>query len=143
MTNKKITPLFCSLVLIITSCKHIKSEFSNLDLVKIHFVNRNVTTPFSVSCDNFETLFSNNYKTLVINDPNEINAIKRCLRVSNKISNLDNIDVRVKIYMYSGQKLISTFCFDNFENLVVDNNNYIQNACLVNLITHHIEGISK
>lgn len=140
MNNKLIISAICFFLFTGFSCSQVPKSYEEINLFKVNFVNKDISTPFAIGCDIFETFFKSSYKELTIDDLKEIRTIKSCLNKFKLNSNVNNVDVRVKVYMYNNEKLISIFCFDQLGNIILDNK-YLQNTCLVNFINQKIEAI--
>lgn len=122
------------------SCNHASNVYKDITLIEINFVNKDILTPFSISCGNFETSFESTYKKTIIEDANEIGLFKNCL-VKSKERDSGDIDVRTKVYMYNSNKeIISTLCYDRFDNIILDDKTKLQNRCPVDYIDKKIEG---
>ncbi len=121
------------------SCNQINGDYKELSRIEVHFVDKEISTFFSIDCSTFEVFFKKRYKVLRIVDIKEIEEIKKCLGKSRKLPALEDIDVRVKVYLYSDEELSSIFCFDQFGKLVLNNKEYVENKCFVDFINNKID----
>ena len=114
------------------------NAYKKLNKVKINYVDKDILTFFSVSCEDFEMLFGD-YKTITLTDRKDVDVIKSCLRKLSSNSDSNSIDCRVKVYLYNNESLISVVCFDRFGELKLDNIGVTGNQGLVKFINSKID----
>lgn len=132
--------IFCLFLTAYSCNQETNRKYDELTHIEVNFVSKDILTPFATSCDNFEPLFENTYKTLVIEDAKDIESVKTCLNKSKIISKPGEIDVRVKVYLYDKNKsIIAIICFDRFGNLVLNNKDYLKNKCFTDFINKKVD----
>ena len=132
-----------SFLLFFLSCNQVNGDYKELSRIEVHFVNKEISTFFSIDCNTFEVFFKRRYKTLIIDDAKEVKEVKNCLGKSKKLSVVADIDVRVKVYLYNNEKLSSIFCFDQFENLILNNKECFENKCFVDFVNNKIDQVNQ
>jgi hypothetical protein len=123
---------FITLVLLFSTC-----NAQNSPAVKLTYVDLDIMTPITVSCNNFEQLFRSQFKTTVIVDKTDIDSI---LSILNKLE-VDTTnyipDVRVKLEInYSDKSKI--YCLSNM-GVSCDNISYNLPDCLINKLKEYLK----
>lgn len=130
--------LFVLVNCIFTSCVHNRS-YGKIDSIKITFVNKGITTPFSIDCSIFENAFSKSYKSITITDSLTIEHVKKCLARNTSPGLKNNIDVRGKMYLFHNNQVIGSFCYNRSGLFQVDNKYFVRNKCLFDFINQQTE----
>ena len=138
MNQRNIFLIHFLLIIVSYSCNRVAHGYKELNRIQINFVNPQTLTPFAIECDNFETFFKSTYKTLLIDDTVEIEKLKTCLLKSKTVQRAAGIDVRVKVYLYNSDKILSIYCFDRFENLILNNIENLKNTCFIRMINEKL-----
>jgi len=129
-------------VMILTFFLLSTNDSIELKKVKINFVNKDIETPYNVSCSNFESFFGNNeFKEKVILNHDELNKVMNFINNVKKDSSLKKeIDVRAKIYLYYSNGKQTTICIDKFDNAVLDNKYVVSKSGLYSIVIRNCEG---
>ena len=114
-------------------------SYEGIDSIKITFVNKGITTPFSVSCSGFEGYFSETYKKITITDSLIIGNINKCLQSNTTAGLTSSIDVRGKMYLVRKNEVIAVYCYDRTGTFQLNDKDFFKNKCLADLIDQHIK----
>ena len=113
------TALFI-VILCAFTCRE-KYQENKIEKITLHYVDLQIETPFRIPCESFEDLFSSSYKTIVINDNDQLKEFSNYLSHSETSDSIKKIDVRVKLLIKYNNKKTSVLCMDKFSNLIFDN----------------------
>ncbi len=115
--------LMLIVVLLFINCKG-SSKKSN-DSIVIEFINLNIETPISISCNDFDDTFGKEAKKVTISDTNIIKTIVNKLeKIKAKNIQSNEPDVRVKINIHCTNVSFQTVCFGRFSQIVIDGRYY-------------------
>jgi len=115
------------------------NEGQNIAKITFHYVDFETETPFQVSCNDFENLFSGTYKTTDISNKIQLSDFENYLSYCNILDTAKKIDVRVKALITYTNKKTSVLCMDRFNNLVLDNKSISTNKEIVAFIRRQLD----
>lgn len=131
---------FCLIIMIILFSK--ASPFActiqNSNNIKILFVEKEIETPFRISCDYFEKAFGKQYSKKFIKDKKEVSLFKKYLNECKYADVSKEIDVRIKVLIYCSNGRKITLCIDKFDNVLLNGKLIKQNKQIVQFINNHI-----
>jgi hypothetical protein len=136
MNKNKIILTFAFICFTLSSftCK----ERQNIAKITFHYVGFEIETPFQISCNDFENLFSGTYKTTEISNKNQLKEFEKYLSYCDALDTAKKIDVRVKVIITYANKKISILCMDKFNNLVLDNKSISPNKDIIAFIRRQL-----
>lgn len=85
-------------IAILFFCKSSMSQ-SNINFLKIRSVPIDLSTPYKVNCDFFETAFEGEYTEKIIRDKKDLARMRSLIKNVVYLKNDFNLDARVKIYI--------------------------------------------
>lgn len=111
------------LFIFFTSCKPKQEQSSDINKIKIVYVNRGIYSLIPGSCENFEKSLSQLIQTIFIEDDYTLSKIKMCLDEMT-LTNEKDIDVKIKVYLMQGNRIVSIICLDQFDGIVTNGKVY-------------------
>ena len=116
------------------SCKYSISQ-NKIHMLKIKSVPLELSTPYKVNCDFFETAFDGEFNEKIIRETADINLMCSLIKNVVYIKSDNNIDTRVKIYIGFEKSTKKTIICLSSNHLITVNGKLIKmNKKLVNLI---------
>ena len=111
----------------------IKSQTERLESVQFACVHFGITTPYAISCNDFENDFKEFYSLKTINDTGLVCQLNSALKtVEFNIGNGDSINVRAKLYLkYENSNLVRTLCLNKFYDIELDGRCIVKNEILI------------
>jgi hypothetical protein len=131
------------LIMLLTTCFFSSvNHTAVLQKIRVEYVNRDIETPYNVSCSNFERFFGKNYyKVKTIYNKTELKQISACIdKVNDNAINVKEIDVRAKIILFYSNGKKSTVCVDRFDNAVVDQKKIIGTSGFYSFVERNCDG---
>lgn len=131
------------LFVLMTSCLF---SFSNhqitLQKIKVEYVDRDIETPYSVSCSNFESFFGKkDFKEKTIYSKEELKKITMCLdQVSKSSASTKEIDVRAKLIVFYSNGSTKVVCVDQFDNAVIDQKYIVGKSGFLSFVSRNCKG---
>lgn len=123
----------CVFLTVGLKCKYKSKNDLHFNRISIDFVGKHITSPYSISCDYFESSFKESHRKIVLTEEKYIQYIKNCLLEERESSKL-NIDVRAKVSLYDNEKKVAVYCLDAFGHIILNDSVYVQNKCFVEFI---------
>lgn len=110
--------------------------------ITIHYINKDIETPYNVSCGNFERFFGKDeYKAKVIQNQAELQKVANCVNnVKKSPSFIKDIDVRAKLILSYSNGMKTTICIDRFDNAVFDDKYVVSKSGLYSFVLTNCEG---
>jgi hypothetical protein len=136
-------PFLCLVIFSIVGCDEKLTTIKDNSRLEIIFVDKDIMTPFSISCEHFENYFNSSTKKIIVENRDEIAKIQNCLKKERENPDVPDIDVRVKVGFYESDSLVALYCFDRFGNIIFDNKLPLRNRCFVDIINERISGSGK
>jgi hypothetical protein len=111
--------LFCVLIMMIFSIQ-LFSQVQRLDSAEIRGVSLRLETFYSVSCSGFEKSFVREISTKKIFNVDTLATFCNLIRRSKRSNRTDDIDVRIKVYLYQERESPWILCMDKFGNIILN-----------------------
>ena len=121
-----------SLVLLFCACKA-----QNCSNIKLTYVDLDIMTPINVNCNDFETLFKSQIKTVVITKKTDIDSINFVLNKLEVDTSNYIPDVRVKLEINSSNKS-KIYCLSKM-GIFCNNISYILPDRLINKLKKYMK----
>lgn len=113
--------IVASVLLFFTLSGYTCKEKPKIEKITFHYADLEIETPFQVSCNDFENLFSGTYKTIVVSDNRQLKEFEDYLANCDVLDSLQKMDVRIKVFITYANKKTSVLCMDRFNALILDN----------------------
>lgn len=120
------------------TCKE-GQKIDKINKITFHYVDLEIETPFQVSCNNFETLFSGTYKTSDISNKSKLEEFGNYLSHCDVLDTAKAIDTRVKVLITYANKKMSILCMDKFNNLVLENKSISPNKDIIAFMRQQLD----
>jgi hypothetical protein len=102
----------------------------------IRYVDKDISTPYRISCSGFDASFSKVYKERVVKSDKVLSEFNRLLKNVSYFDKSEEIDVRTKVIVeYQKSKLVRTLCVDAFDDILINGRLIKPSAGLSKLIS--------
>jgi hypothetical protein len=117
------------------------SSFSGarISRISILYVSKNIETPYRISCKMFNSSFRTQFKKKVIDTRSQIDSFYTIFNTIEYEKKSEDIDVRVKIYIFGLRPSPILMCMDRFDDVLVNDRLIKRNINLLNFINYKIE----
>jgi hypothetical protein len=85
------------------------------------YVDKNINTPYRISCNNFEAAFAKAYKQKIIKSKKLLNELRVIFKSIVFTKDDEALDIRVKLVIqYANSKKRNVLCMDAFDDILVN-----------------------